>query len=73
MGVRERVRGRVVVEWGCATVTPEDLGELLERERSTSDLLRVDDDGGVEAVMDLTLADRVDVDDERGLLRGGLL
>jgi len=48
-----------------------DLRDLVEESRSTDGLLEFGDDGRVEAVTELTLADRVVVDENR--LRGGLL
>lgn len=43
-------------------MTPDDLEELLDEERSRR-----------RGAVDLTLADRLDADEERGRFRGGLL
>ena len=53
-------------------MTPEELEELVDRERTAGDLLQKSNDGHLEAVEDLTLADHLDRDGNR-LRKGGPL
>lgn len=53
-------------------MTPDDFRQLLDEERGVDELLEYDDDGVSRRATRLTLADRLDADDEDNRLFGGL-